>query len=228
MSQYPNWPQAPFVAPPQQGYYMSQYPNWPQAPFVAPPQQGYYMPQGPNQQSRALIAQPDFPDLAGDVAGPNGDKWYRAPFYPTAPFIPYNPNVGMIVRHYSGGITGEAANAEVIRNVPFDIPCRLIAINGAAVLTTGGALPVGRASLDTFLFRLAYTTGERLDISERLGSTVCGTAERPGELGHAGWSFSAGSSVQLGITPLLADLRIDIVLVCLEMRGASNYAPNGG
>lgn len=206
---------------------MSQYPGWPPAPYVAPPQQGYFMPPGPNQQSRALIAQPDFPDLAGTMQGTNGEKWYRTPFFPTAPFVPFNPNVGMIVRHYSTGILNQTAGTEVVNNVLFDIPVRLIAINGAAFTTDAAALPVGRNSLDTFLFRLAYTTGERLDISERLGSTVCGTAERPGELGYAGWSMNAGSSVQVGITPLMANLRVDVVLVCLEMRGASNFAPSG-
>lgn len=207
--------------------YQQQVPNWPQAPYVAPPQQGYPMPPGPNWNSRALISQPDFPDLAGSVTDAQGNKWYRTPFYPTAPFVPFNPNVGTIVRHYSGGIVNQTAGTEVVVNVLFDIPCRLIAINGGAFTTDNSALPVGRNSLDTFLFRLAYTTGERLDISERLGSTVVGTAQRPGELGHAGWSMNAGSSVQLGITPLIANLRVDIVLVCLEMRGASNFAPSG-
>jgi hypothetical protein len=79
------------------------------------------------------------------------------------------------------------------------------------------------SSQDTFLFRLEYTQGDKLHISQRLGSTVVGTAQRPGELGGVGYTINPGATVILGITPLLANLRIDITLVCLEMRGPSNY-----
>jgi hypothetical protein len=82
---------------------------------------------------------------------------------------------------------------------------------------------VGVSPRDCFLFRLEYTTGDRLVITSRLASTLLGTAERPGELGGTGYTIDQGASVTLGITPLLPDLRIDITLVCLEMRGPRNF-----
>jgi hypothetical protein len=172
----------------------------------------------------AVISMP----TTADLGGPGPQRFIRAPFYPTAPFYSTNPNVGYQTRFYSAGLlstdTDYAVNSESIRRVQFDIPCRLIAINGSSFsVGQGNALPVGVSSQDTFLFRLEYTQGDKLHISQRLGSTVVGTAQRPGELGGVGYTINPGATVILGITPLLANLRIDITLVCLEMRGPSNY-----
>ena len=172
----------------------------------------------------AVISMPTTADLGG--AGPQ--RFIRAPFYPTAPFYSTNPNVGYQTRFYSAGLlstdTDYAVNSESIRRVQFDIPCRLIAINGSSFSTgVGNALPVGVSAQDTFLFRLEYTQGDNLHISQRLGSTVVGYAQRTGEIGGVGYTINPGATVILGITPLLANLRIDITLVCLEMRGPSNY-----
>ena len=61
----------------------------------------------------------------------------------------------------------------------------------------------------------------------RLASTVCGTGSEPAELGGTGYAINTGASMQIGITPLFSDLRIDVVLVCLEMRGSTNYSVGG-
>jgi hypothetical protein len=188
-------------------------------------------PFGQNTQAAAPVAERSAKmqmPSAQDMHGPAPIPWVRAPFYPTAPFYSTNPNVGYQTRYYSEGListdTDYAVGTEAIRTVQFDIPCRLIAINGAAFNTAAGnALPVGVDSRDTFLFRAEYTQGDRLHVAARLGSTVVGSAERPGEIGGAGWTINSGASFVLGITPLVAGLRISITLVCLEMRGPSNY-----
>ena len=46
-----------------------------------------------------------------------------------------------------------------------------------------------------------------------------------GEIGVTGYTINQGASVQLGITPLLANLRIDLTLHCVEMRGERNFDP---
>ena len=51
--------------------------------------------------------------------------------------------------------------------------------------------------------------------------------ENPGEIGAHGYNIDQGASVQLGITPLVDNLRIDITLVCLEMRGPRNFSSPG-
>jgi hypothetical protein len=172
----------------------------------------------------ANVRMPNAQDMAGAAPVP----WVRAPFYPTAPFYSTNPNVGYQTRYYSEEListdTDYSAGTEAIRTIQFDIPCRLIAINGAAFSTAAGnALPVGVGPRDCWMFRAEYTQGDRLHVSSRIASTVVGTAQRPGEIGGAGWTINSGASFVLGITPLLAGLRINVTLVCLEMRGPSNY-----
>ena len=175
--------------------------------------------------------------FAQDMGGtqPQVPPFVRAPYYPTAPFYSTNPNVGYQTRFYSTGIVFNTdyttANTEVIRRVQFDIPCRLIAVNGAAIpiAVSGGAdlnlTDVGGIDVrDLFLFRMEYTTGDQITTAARLGSNVLGTNEgNQGELGGVGYTINAGGSLVIGITPLFRDLRIDITLVCLEMRGPSNF-----
>lgn len=179
-------------------------------------------PNGPQRQ--ALVSMPTSAQLGGAGVQP----FIRFPFYPTAPWYSTDPNVGYQVRMYSAGLASTEAdynvNAESIRNVQFDLPCRLIAINGAAN-NIAGANNVTTANMNImYLFRAEYTTGDRLQTAARLASTVVGTAQNPGEIGGHGYNIDQGATLTLGITPLVAALRIDITLVCLEMRGPRNFS----
>lgn len=178
---------------------------------------------GPGPDASAALRMPNVYDLGGDGKG-GVAPWYRQAFYPTAPFYSSRQDVGYQTRFYSTGVVNATAGSETLAIIQFDLPCRLIAINGSAFNTAAGnALPVGVDPRDTFLFRLEYTTGDKLHITQRLGSTVVGTSQRPGEIGGVGYTIDQGASVTIGITPLLANLRIDITLVCLEMRGPRNF-----
>ena len=185
--------------------------------------------QAPEQQRQALLSMP----TAGQLGGQGPISFVRFPYYPTAPFYSTNPNVGYQTRFYSAGVlytdADYAVGSEMIRTVQFDIPCRMIAMNGSALYYFGSpvavaGLPLGVKPNDTYLFRAEYTTGDKLHVSSRLGSTVVGSDENPGEIGGAGYTIDAGASFVLGITPLIANLRIDITLVCLEMRGPRNFS----
>lgn len=182
-----------------------------------------------DQQRQALISMP----TAAQMGGPAPVSFVRFPYYPTSPFYSTNPNVGYQTRFYGQTMLFSDADYQVgsesIRVVQFDIPCRLIAMNGSALFFFGNplvpaGLPLGVKANDTYLFRAEYTTGDKLHTAARLGSTVLGTDENPGELGGAGYTIDAGASFVLGITPLVANLRIDITLVCLEMRGPRNFS----
>ena len=111
--------------------------------------------------------------------------------------------------------------------VQFDLPCRLIAVN-ASVQTTDGAINriIGHPN-DLWLIALSYTTGDQILVGERIAKTICGGGSEPGEIGGSGYAISTGASMQVGIRPLFANLRIDVVLVCLEMRGSTNYTVGG-
>ena len=177
-----------------------------------------------SDQRSALVQMPS----AGQLGGNGPVKFVRFPFFPTAPWYSTNPAVGYQVRYYSAGLLSTdadyAANTEALRNVQFDIPCRLIAINGAAIDTTG-VVQYNETNMNLqYLFRLEYTTGDRLHTTARLADTVVGTMQNPGEIGGHGYNIDQGASVTLGITPLVANLRIDVTLVCLEMRAPRNFS----
>jgi len=172
----------------------------------------------------ALPSMPTATQMGGNGPVP----FMRFPFYPTSPWMSTNPNVGYQVRYYSAGCTSAdldyAANTELIRNVQFDIPCRLIGFNGAAIDRTGAIVYTEQTMNLQYLFRLEYTTGDRLHTTARLASTVVGTMQNPGEIGGHGYNVDQGASVTVGITPLVANLRIDITFICLEMRPPRNFA----
>ena len=180
--------------------------------------------------TQARLDMPTMSELGGKGAVP----WVRVPFYPTAPFTSTNVNVGTQTRFYGATLLSTDADytigSESIRTIQFDIPCRLIAINGACVNVTvaGGAGTFSdNNGNNNYLFRLEYTTGDKLMTAGRVASTVVGSAERPAEIGGTGYTIDQGASVVLGITPLgtLTGLtvRIDITLVCLEIRGNRNF-----
>lgn len=174
----------------------------------------------------------------GQMGGQGPAPWVRYPFFPTAPFYSTNPGVGHQIRYYSAGLLGTdqdvTPGSETIRVVQFDIPCRVVAINGSCTPTTAaaaGAVPFTSNidPRDMFLFQVEYTTGDKLHVQPRLGSTVVGTAQRPGELGGVGYTVDQGGGLVLHITPssMLSNLsgayRIDITLHALEVRGSSNF-----
>jgi len=178
----------------------------------------------------ALISMP----TSDQLGGPGQTPFVRFPFFPTAPWYSTNPAVGYQVRYYSTGIIGTdpdyAVNQEATRTVQFDIPCRLIAINGASVLTANlsGANSLNNTNMNLqYLFRTEYTTGDRLQTQARLADEVVGTMQNPGEIGGHGYNIDQGASLICGITPLQAALRIDITFVCLEMRGPRNFSAPG-
>lgn len=188
------------------------------------------------QQNSAVVSMPSIGQMGGVQA--NQPAWFRFPFFPTAPFYSTNPNVSTQVRYYSTGITAADTDVtlgqETIRTITFDIPARVIAIEGSFAYTALPAannyLDVGGDKLDTFLFRVEYTTGDRLHINPRLASTVIGSAENPAEIGGVGYTVDQGASLICGITPLnnITDAnatawRIDITFHCLEMRGSANF-----
>ena len=188
------------------------------------------MSQNPDNPYRsAVISMPNAAQLGGEQPLP----FVRFPFYPTSPWYSTNPNVGYQVRFYGATLLSTdldfAVNTESIRTVQFDIPCRLIAFNGAAVDTAvGGIVTLNENNMNlTYLFRAEYTSGDRLHTQARLASTVVGTDRNPGEIGGHGYNIDQGASLQLGITPLFGApiaIRIDITLVCLEMRAPRNYS----
>lgn len=164
---------------------------------------------------------------AGQLGGAQPLPFVRFPFFPTAPWYSTNPNVGYQVRYYSTGIistdTDYASGSESTRTVSFDMPVRVIAVNGAAIITAAPTTLTEQNMNLQYLFRVQGPGGDLLHVSARLASTVVGTMTNPGELGGHGYNVDQGSSLVVGITPLAGGMRIDITFVCLEMRAPQNF-----
>lgn len=180
-----------------------------------------------NPTAGAIIQMPTMQEMAGPQPRPK-PPFIRIPVFPTAPYIPTNPNVGIQTRFYGATLTAGDADyvvgSEAIRIVSFDMPCILFARTGSVFNTVPpNALPLGVRPLDAFLFRMEYSTGDKLDTGPRIASTCIGSNENPGEIGGTGYVIQPGAGVILGITPLLPGLRIDITLMCQEIRGPTNY-----
>jgi len=184
------------------------------------------MSQDPKYRS-AVVAMPSSAQLGGEQPFP----FVRFPFYPTSPWYSTNPNVGYQVRFYSTGIlstdTDFAVNAEMLRTVQFDIPVRVVAINGAAFDLTDPQTALTQLSVVNmnlqYLFRVEYTMGDKLMTEARLADTVLGRATEPGEIGGHGYNVDQGGTLICGITPLRNNIRIDITFVCLEIRAPRNF-----
>lgn len=178
-------------------------------------------PPPPPPSASADLTTPKMADLGRRDDGQ--PEWYRMAWFPTSPFFSTRPDVGYQPRFYSVEVLNATVGTETVVTIQFDLPCRVVAINGSSFNTgAGNALPVGVGPRDSFMFRMEYTTGDRLHINSRIASCYVGTAERPGEIGGVGYTIDGGS-VSIGITPLLANLRINIALHCVEMRGPRNY-----
>lgn len=171
----------------------------------------------------AVVAMPSSAQLGGEQPLP----FVRFPFFPTAPWYSTNPNVGYQVRFYSTGVNSSdvdyVVGSEMVRTVQFDIPVRVVAINGAAINKQDLTLLNAQNMNLQYLFRVEYTMGDKLHTEARLADTVVGRSVNPGEIGGHGYNVDQGGTLVCGITPLAADLRIDITFVCLEMRAPRNF-----
>lgn len=154
--------------------------------------------------------------------------WERVPVAYATPWRPINANIGEQFRRYvADPVTNSPANAEVIRNVKIGIPGVFYAATGSAIDTAAADLPAGLDPRDTFLVRFEHSNGDKIDTQAALGSCLVGTAEAPAEFGGPAWTFDRGATVTIGITPLRANLRIQIVCYFIEYPGPSNYNPQG-
>ena len=173
----------------------------------------------------AAISMPSRAQMGGEGGGL--PPWQRVPVYPPQLLLSTNKYVGHETRYYGAGILNIAINTETTATVQFDTPCIVYGMTGSAFSTAAAALPAGTEPLDTFLIGIEHSNGNRMTTSPRLGTTVLGTARQPGLIGGNGWVFDRGSTCVFLITPLIANLRIDVNLLCVEERGPSNLTNRG-
>ena len=154
--------------------------------------------------------------------------WYQTQvFYPT-PWFPASDTIGLQPRRRPmQPLLNAAVGTTVIRTIQIDIPYVVYAFTGGAVNSDGSALPNGMNPLDTFTVQFVHNTGDRLDTLPALASCLIGTAAQPCVLGGNGWNFDRGGTIQILVTPLRQNLRIDVCTWGIEVRGPVNYNVQG-
>jgi hypothetical protein len=193
-------------------------------PYGIPGTQGVAVtPGNPVGGGGAAINMPTRASMAGQ--GTALPPYMRVPVWPPQLLLSTNRLVGHQTRDYTGGVLNAALNAEAVAAIQFDIPCIIYALTASAVTTDQAVFVNGLTPLDSFLIALEHSNGDRLTAGQaRLGSTICGSAQRPRMVGGNGWVFDRGSTLIVRITPLQANLRIDFVVETIEERGPTNIA----
>lgn len=151
-----------------------------------------------------------------------GVPYRRVPIYPPFANLAADPRVVYMTRvrpFFFGGAV--AAGVQPPQQAAFSQPTIVYARSAAAIEATGGALPVGRGSLDTFSSFMARTNGDSIDGTNTpiLGSAILGTAGLPALYACNAIFFNAGSTLMINLTTLLANIRVDIVLWTIEEYG---------
>lgn len=154
----------------------------------------------------------------GPVQDSLGQTYARFDVATPRPFLPLQ---GYTMGLNDRVITVEgAANQQVIEDFNFDNKSAIFAMSAAVINTAGGAHPpTGYAnSLDTFQVQFRLSQGTRTyQTNPVLGSAVFGTGSWPRYLGMPTWRINGGSVLQMLLTPLEDDLRIDTMLQVVEL-----------
>lgn len=192
-------------------------------PGTFPTYDGQVPHQNPNGQQGAAPPQP-FPAVAYPP------PFVRVPFFPTAPWYSTNPNIGYQTRLYGLSVSSSESDyvvgSEMTRSMQFDLPCRIVAIQGAAASEADDPIASGVTEQNmNLLWKISIISniGDKYVTLPRIAAQVVGTARNPGEIGGHGHNVDQGSTLQIGITPLADELAIDVTFVCLEMRAPTNF-----
>lgn len=155
-----------------------------------------------------------------------GNPFQRTPLAEVWSLIPVGTNLALQPRVRPITFDVDDNGAVVGRNninLQFSRPSVLFQMTASAVATGQGAAIAGDPR-DTFRIQMQRSNGqEELINAPALGSTVLGSAERPFKVAPNGWTFDRGESLIVTITPLRADLSIDITLTVAEITGPANF-----
>ena len=184
--------------------------------------------------SGQAIAALETPDTATRLV--QGVPYQEVPVAEPMPWMPVSNDIAWGLNDRTTRFTAPTANVESQNTMGFDLPSVVYAITATVRQTT--FVPAGNtfnfwesqgfaSPLDTFQIQFALSQGRTWQTTNAPASTICGSAERPRFLGRTGWRFGQGAVLVVKITPLLANLTIDVVLWAVEEVGGSNIRPTG-
>ncbi len=155
-----------------------------------------------------------------------GTEFEEVPVAMPMPWLPIASDIAWGLNDRVQTFTNLAANAESIQRLNFDIPSAVFALTAAVRRTDGNAINGDFGNvLDTFRVQFTLSQGRQWQTNNAMGSAIVGTAQRPRWLGRPCWRFNNGAVLQVRLTPLIANLQVDIVVWALETTGASNIIP---
>lgn len=155
-----------------------------------------------------------------------GVEYEPTGLYEPKPLMPYADNIGWVPRDRTATFTNPTVGQESALTLGFSTPSVCYALTGSAIPSDGTTgLPVGYNPLDTFRVQVKYSQGDLWQTDPTLARNVLGTAEFPRLVGARAWRLDAGTSLRLTVTPLVANLTIDVTLWIIETPG-SNIAPS--
>lgn len=158
----------------------------------------------------------------------DGVEYKRVPVWPPFANLAADNRIAYQVRFrwmtFAGN--GVAAGAQAPQNFLFSQPTIVLGRVAAAIDASGAALPVGRLSLDTFTsFWVRIGGNDAIDATQpamgtpMLGSAMYGSAQLPALMPGNGLFFDRGAAVQVNLTTLIANIRADVGIICLEEFG---------
>jgi hypothetical protein len=181
----------------------------------------------PSDNAQPLMNNPGYQALAAQPYV----SWSIESVADPRPLIPVSANGDIAMMFF----TRTARFANIGAGIPtpvqlgFDTPAAVYARTAGLRTANGTALTVSYANpLD--LFDVIFTrqaSGNLLDVTSGMGSTLLGTAERPAYIGGRGWQFDNGNSLTITVTPSIAGLIIDITVWYITFVGPQNFVAQG-
>lgn len=172
------------------------------------------------------------PTMRASLTPPSNDQrilggvpFEEVPVKDPVPYLPVANDIAWTLTDLAINVTNVASGTATPVTVSWDMPASVYAITASVRTTDGGAFPSGiRTALDLFRIQFESANIRKFITAPVLGSTVCGTAERPRFLGRPCWKFNNGSTLQTTITPLANNLEINVVLWSILTPGPTNIA----
>lgn len=162
-----------------------------------------------------------------------GVKFEQMSVYEPQPWIPLSEDglpIGLVCRDRTVTYSLPTVNQETPSRLGFSTPAACYAITATSLLTDGAgnlvSLAVGVDPRDVFRIQIKYAQGDLWQSEPAIARNICGTAEFPRLVGKPSWMLDGGTSIIVTVTPLIANLIIDVTLWTIEQPGPTNIAPS--
>jgi|GEM_PF-5644692 len=143
------------------------------------------------------------------------------------PRLPNGPTLGLTLNDRVLSFSNLVVNVGTTLTMGFETTTIAYAVT-AGVFTTaalGTAVQASGTNLNN-MFRVQFerTNAYRFQTAPVLGGSVLGTAQQPRWLTGPCWEFVNASVLAVTVTPLVADIQVDVCMWTLEVVGPGNAA----